>query len=289
MQKRGIYWDDYPVVGGTLRENMQQKPGQPLAAADHPAAKLRWNAVKTAALTNETDDNDKHTILKRHETPILEVCRRRLIDSVKPTDLALKIASKEMRQSTGAECAMYAAIEEPDVVFILRLWPSMDAYHASTVPHGGSSYLGAFSKEEWVEHVPINSMEDLPLKAPIMTISRCLFNESGDHVEKYLQQNELLLPTIEEHVKPWSYVGYFTVDSTDTYHKRMVFGGWRSKKHHQELASRLKKDCDFFEEIPLHYDPQTQHRHCWNVESETYPEMFEVLDGFVHQKPGERA
>jgi hypothetical protein len=63
LQRRGIYWSDYPAPGGTLRENMQMRPGQPLAAEDHPAAKLRWdkfkakreeNADASAPITSET-------------------------------------------------------------------------------------------------------------------------------------------------------------------------------------------------------------------------------------------
>lgn len=54
LQRRGIYWQDYAAPGGTLRENMQNKPGQPLAAQDHPAAKLRWDKVNWAEV-NGTD------------------------------------------------------------------------------------------------------------------------------------------------------------------------------------------------------------------------------------------
>jgi hypothetical protein len=48
LQKRGIYWDDYAVPGGTFRENMQVKPRQPLLPDDHPGAKVRWNTKPTA-------------------------------------------------------------------------------------------------------------------------------------------------------------------------------------------------------------------------------------------------
>ncbi|KAK5116290.1 hypothetical protein LTR85_009262 [Meristemomyces frigidus] len=67
LQKRGIYRDEYPVVGGTLRENMQNKPGQPLAAPDHPAAKLRWDKVKAAEDTKCANGGEQQATAKTYE------------------------------------------------------------------------------------------------------------------------------------------------------------------------------------------------------------------------------
>ncbi|RDW80983.1 hypothetical protein BP5796_05681 [Coleophoma crateriformis] len=41
LQRRGIYWLDYVVPGGTLRENMSMEPGQARVPDEHPAAKYR--------------------------------------------------------------------------------------------------------------------------------------------------------------------------------------------------------------------------------------------------------
>lgn len=41
LQRRGIYWMDYAVPGGTLRENMQGRPGQPFLGPDHTGARLK--------------------------------------------------------------------------------------------------------------------------------------------------------------------------------------------------------------------------------------------------------
>ncbi|RDI86725.1 hypothetical protein Vi05172_g3155 [Venturia inaequalis] len=44
LQRRGIYWNDYAVPGGTARENLYGKEGEKLLALEHPGAKFRWNA-----------------------------------------------------------------------------------------------------------------------------------------------------------------------------------------------------------------------------------------------------
>ena len=44
LRKRGLFWDDYAVPGGTYRENFYQKPGQKYPPAEHVAAKHHWAA-----------------------------------------------------------------------------------------------------------------------------------------------------------------------------------------------------------------------------------------------------
>lgn len=48
LQRRGVYWNDYPAPEGTFRENLQCTPGQPLIRDDHPAALFKWNVAKSA-------------------------------------------------------------------------------------------------------------------------------------------------------------------------------------------------------------------------------------------------
>ncbi len=44
LQERGVFWKDYPVNGGTFRENVFGVKGQNFLHEDHPAYKLRWEA-----------------------------------------------------------------------------------------------------------------------------------------------------------------------------------------------------------------------------------------------------
>ncbi|KAF2667821.1 putative xenobiotic compound monooxygenase, DszA family [Microthyrium microscopicum] len=42
LKKRGLFWDEYAVEGGTYRENVYQTPGESGPRQEHPAASYRW-------------------------------------------------------------------------------------------------------------------------------------------------------------------------------------------------------------------------------------------------------
>lgn len=47
LQRRGIYWNDYAVPGGTLRENLFAEKGASKVRPDHPAYKAKWDVRET--------------------------------------------------------------------------------------------------------------------------------------------------------------------------------------------------------------------------------------------------
>lgn len=49
LRKRGIFWDDYAVQGGTYRENLYKAPGQKGPLDEHVASTYRWKAGVEAA------------------------------------------------------------------------------------------------------------------------------------------------------------------------------------------------------------------------------------------------
>jgi hypothetical protein len=44
LRRRGLFWDDYAVDGGTYRENLRLQKGAAHPPEDHPAAKYQWRA-----------------------------------------------------------------------------------------------------------------------------------------------------------------------------------------------------------------------------------------------------
>jgi hypothetical protein len=218
---------------------------------------------------------------------VLEVCRRRLNTGIAPNDEGLKLALRVTREDVGTPYVYYSAMEEPEAFFQIGEWSSLEAYkgfETSSKRDRDLQSLNDLSTIEWIEQIPIDNIATLPLQAPVMTVSRCFFKEYDNHPQRYFQEVAALKPSIEAETKPWRYVGAWTVDTTDDHHKWIVFGGYRSKKHHQQFATKLKGECAFFEGMPKHYDEGTVHRHCWNMETVPSIEIFETLQGFIPQK-----
>jgi quinol monooxygenase YgiN len=219
---------------------------------------------------------------------VLEVCRRRLHPNISPNDPALKSILPQIRENTGVQYVFYSAIEETEIFFMIGQWSSIKAYDVSLSSPDRAAQLAlldAISTTEWIEHIPMDALTTLPLKAPIMTVSRCLFKEYDDHPRRYFTEVQTLVSAIEAETRPWRYIGDWAVDTTEDRHKWIVFGGWRSKKHHQVFATKLREstEWDFFGQIPEHYDFGTVHRHCWDMENRPDPEAFEVMDGYIQQ------
>ncbi|KAK5122538.1 hypothetical protein LTR85_003801 [Meristemomyces frigidus] len=52
LRRRGIFWNDFHVPGGTYRENLYEMAGQHEPLPDHPAAAMIWRAPKEEHLPN---------------------------------------------------------------------------------------------------------------------------------------------------------------------------------------------------------------------------------------------
>lgn len=55
LRRRGIFWEDYAVPGGTYRENLMEMPGQKEPLPSHPAGKMIWrpNSKKVGFAADE--------------------------------------------------------------------------------------------------------------------------------------------------------------------------------------------------------------------------------------------
>ncbi|KAH8888549.1 Nitrilotriacetate monooxygenase component A/pristinamycin IIA synthase subunit A [Thozetella sp. PMI_491] len=69
LRRRGLFWDDYAVPGGTYRENFYGKDGQRYPPEDHVAETYRWKAGVPAAEAKipETEEPKENGRAKRQK------------------------------------------------------------------------------------------------------------------------------------------------------------------------------------------------------------------------------
>jgi hypothetical protein len=68
LRKRGLFWDDYTVKGGTYRENLYGKKGVSAPPEDHPASKYQWRAgvaKEDHVIPSEPQSNGANGSVKR--------------------------------------------------------------------------------------------------------------------------------------------------------------------------------------------------------------------------------
>jgi alkanesulfonate monooxygenase SsuD/methylene tetrahydromethanopterin reductase-like flavin-dependent oxidoreductase (luciferase family) len=68
LQKRGLFWKDYAVPGGTFRDNNNAKRGATFVPATHPAHKFRW-----------TPDHTKEQFDAKFEEDYLQIKSKRTL------------------------------------------------------------------------------------------------------------------------------------------------------------------------------------------------------------------
>lgn len=203
--------------------------------------------------------------------PVLSVTKHRLNPGLSQTDPSLLKILPALRSLAKTTIHFYAAIEDPSALLILSTWPSPSAHKSFTTT--SQALLTPLTTQEWTEHMPLGpkTVPNLPLTAPILTISRA-FLKPFPHPHQYVSKISALKTPIEEETAPYPCVFGWTVDtdvSTEPGpYKWLMFVGWRTKLQHRLYSKGLRETLDMFATIPGHYDEGTEHFHCWDVERE---------------------
>jgi hypothetical protein len=73
LRRRGLFWEDYLVKGGTYRENVTGQIGQKYPADDHPAARYHWKAgvaKEDHIIPSEPEQESKNPLKRQLEASL---------------------------------------------------------------------------------------------------------------------------------------------------------------------------------------------------------------------------
>ncbi|KAE9978607.1 hypothetical protein EG327_007337 [Venturia inaequalis] len=134
--------------------------------------------------------------------PVLSVTKHRLNPGLSQTDPSLLKILPTLRSLAKTPIHFYAAIEDPSALLILSTWPSPSAHVSFTTT--SQALLAPLSSQEWTEYMPLDTktVSNLPLTAPILTISRA-FLKPLPHPHQYFSKISALKTPIEEETAPY--------------------------------------------------------------------------------------
>ncbi|KAF2809642.1 uncharacterized protein BDZ99DRAFT_463424 [Mytilinidion resinicola] len=179
--------------------------------------------------------------------PMLEVCRLRLKDGVSASDDALLKTLSTVRSVLKTNSRFYNCIEDPSLVYILGIWPTLEAHKAFLASPEKEKVLGSQEDQldfQWILHMELDDISSLPLDAPVMAIAR-LFLKGGQHIEEYDRIVNKHRATLADATEPYNVVEGWRNDSEPGKREALMFTGWASMEAHKAFTAKMREDEDY--------------------------------------------
>ena len=169
---------------------------------------------------------------------VLEITQLRL-RMVTANDPALIASLSAVREKLRTSSQLYNCIEDPALIYILGIWPNLEAHLEFLDSPARDEVLGP--QEEmlqfcWTIHVELDGMHLLPLEAPILAMERLCFKDKcvetfETTVTKYAQRLH------RNHA--FRVAHGWRCDAAHGTHEALVFTGWETAQTHTILAANL--------------------------------------------------
>ncbi|KAF2848908.1 hypothetical protein T440DRAFT_427557 [Plenodomus tracheiphilus IPT5] len=206
--------------------------------------------------------------------PILEITQLRL-KGVAAHDPALLENLSDVRRKIQTSSRFYSCIEDPALIYILGIWPSLEAHLEFLASPARDEVLGPQEnvlKFCWTAHLELDSMNSLPLDTPVLGIEKLRIGggyraEFEQVVARYAHILESTHTTKVKHA--------WRCDPPGS-HELFLFSGWRDLKSHVTFAEKHQGGSgNDVADITCPYD-QMQIHHARCLERAQIPSAREV-------------
>ncbi len=175
---------------------------------------------------------------------VLELTQLRLLKGLSATDPVLLHSLSLVRESLQTKSRFYRCIEDPTLIYILGLWPSLAAHQHFLASPQRDQVLGP--QEDmlqfcWTVHMELDQMASLPLDAPVLAIQR--WDVCGDYVDAFNQAATKHLRLLEESHSFKVRRGW-RCDAPTGSHEALIFSGWDNAQAHAAFAKKQKSHND---------------------------------------------
>lgn len=169
--------------------------------------------------------------------PTLEATQLQL-KGVAPDDPLLLKNLSTVRGILQTQSQFYSCVDDPSLVFILGLWPSLEAHHEFLASPRAAEVLGpqaGMLEFRWTVHMELDAMASLPLDAPVMSLTRRTVQK--DDVDAYgkavaHERQDILDSSAHRVASGWR------VDAAPGIHEALLFAGWENAQAHAAFRAR---------------------------------------------------
>jgi heme-degrading monooxygenase HmoA len=192
--------------------------------------------------------------------PVLEVTQLRLRRPDVGDQTLLKSLST-VRDALQTNSQFYKCIEDPTLIYILGIWPSLDAHNKFLASPARDEVLGPqedMLEFRWSVHMELSTMDELPLDAPVIAITRLFIR--GEEVDAYNSAAVNDQHTIAKATRPFNVVYGWRLDSAPGKHEALQFTGWEDAQAHAAF-----EDARDGSAVGAEYEVH----HVWNMEART--------------------
>lgn len=169
--------------------------------------------------------------------PVLEItCLRSKRLVAGDHDLLKSLSSVRDKLQTNSQ--FYGCIQDPTLIFILGMWPDLDAHLA---------FLSSPAREEvlapqddmlafqWTAHMKLDEMNSLPLDASVLAIESYAVegNCNKDFEQAMVKHAEFVKAS-----QPFKVVSGWRIDAIPLTHEALILSGWQHEQQHISFAGK---------------------------------------------------
>lgn len=197
---------------------------------------------------------------------VLEICRLQVKEGISPSDRSIveslaAVRSELKSKVVATNSRFYQSIEEPRLIYILGLWPSLAAHQAFLASGAQPAILAPqdhLLDFDWAMHMELDSMASLPLDAPVFSIARFRF-DGGEKAAAFRLGLETYRQKIVDATVPYKYVDGWCCDSEPGKQECFVISGWRSVEAHDEFSVKVIEDPEYGRGVALCDEREAKH------------------------------
>jgi hypothetical protein len=180
---------------------------------------------------------------------ILEICQLKIKPDLSEDDPSLLLALQKARTGlrekvVDTQSRFYRCIEDPSLIYILGLWPSLERHEEFLVSPHKAEILDEQDELfdfKWILHTGIEGGLDMvPVQAPVIGIARLLIKK--ERVSTFQGVVDQYGDLIEEGTKPYKPFAAWRVDCEDGNYEHLTITGWEKEGDHAAFTQKTRQE-----------------------------------------------